>query len=138
LLTSSEITTGANLEDNKKGLYALAKADLFNILCIPPYKNDGNVDDQVVTDAATYCEKRRAFYILDPKPQTDWPDKATVKTAIGTGLPTASKNAAIFFPRLMMSNPLHDNQIEEFVPCGAVAGIFARTDSERGVWKAPA
>lgn len=138
LLTSAEITTGANLEDNKKGLYALAKADLFNILCIPPYKSDGNVDDQVVSDAATYCEKRRAFYILDPKPEADWPDKATVKTAVASGLPTSSKNAAIFFPRLQMSNPLHDNQIEEFAPCGALAGIFARTDSERGVWKAPA
>jgi phage tail sheath protein FI len=137
-LTAAEITTGANLEDNKRGLYALAKADLFNILCIPPYKADGNVDDQVITDAATYCEKRRAFYILDPKPRTDWPDKAAVKTAIGTGLATSSKNAAIFFPRLNLANPLRENQVEEFAPCGAVAGIFARTDATRGIWKAPA
>jgi hypothetical protein len=28
--------------------------------------------------------------------------------------------------------------MEDFVPCGAVAGIFARTDTNRGVWKAPA
>jgi phage tail sheath protein FI len=33
---------------------------------------------------------------------------------------------------------LRDNQVEEFVPCGAVAGTFARTDVRRGVWKAPA
>jgi phage tail sheath protein FI len=28
--------------------------------------------------------------------------------------------------------------MREFVPCGAVAGVIARTDSQRGVWKAPA
>ncbi|WP_210297450.1 phage tail sheath family protein [Bradyrhizobium sp. 2S1] len=33
---------------------------------------------------------------------------------------------------------LRGNQIENFAPCGAVAGIFARTDTTRGVWKAPA
>jgi phage tail sheath protein FI len=32
-------------------------------------------------------------------------------------------------------NTLCDNQIETFVPRGAIAGILARTDSERGMWK---
>lgn len=135
-LTSAEFS-GGSLESNKRGLYALAKADLFNILCIPPYKTDGNVDDQVITDAANYCEMRRAFYILDPKPKTDWPDKAAVKTAIASFV-TKSKNTAIFFPRINMPNPLRENQIEEFAPCGALAGVFARTDAQRGIWKAPA
>src|SRR5262249_43817399 len=31
-----------------------------------------------------------------------------------------------------------NGQIGSFAPCGAVAGIFARTDATRGVWKAPA
>ncbi|MFH2102446.1 MAG: phage tail sheath subtilisin-like domain-containing protein [Chloroflexota bacterium] len=137
-LTAAEITTGANLEANKRGLYALAKADLFNILCIPPYLANGNVDNQVISDSATYCEKRRAFLILDPKPTTDWGDKNAVKTAVNAGLATSSKNAAIFFPRLRKANSLRENQIEEFAPCGAIAGIFSRTDAERGVWKAPA
>ena len=133
-LTAAEITA-ANLESGKRGLYALEKADLFNILCIPPYLSDGTVEDDVIAAAATYCEKRRAFYIVDCKPTTDWADKETVKAAL---LPTASKNAAIFFPRINMTNPLHDNQIEEFAACGAIAGVFARTDAQRGIWKAPA
>jgi phage tail sheath protein FI len=33
---------------------------------------------------------------------------------------------------------LRENQVEDFAPCGAIAGVFARTDAERGVWKAPA
>ncbi|MBI9048819.1 MAG: phage tail sheath family protein [Anaerolineaceae bacterium] len=137
-LTATEIATGSNLEDNKRGLYALAKTDLFNMLCIPPYLANEYVNDSVITAAATYCEKRRAFYILDPKPKIDWSNTAAVKTAISTGLATSSKNAAIFFPRIQVSNPLHDNQLEEFAPCGAIAGVFARTDAERGIWKAPA
>jgi len=33
---------------------------------------------------------------------------------------------------------LRDDQRETFAACGAVAGVFARTDTQRGVWKAPA
>lgn len=132
--------TGVNFANLKQGLYALEKADLFNLLCIPPYKGDGNVDAGLVGDATAYCEKRRAMMLIDPLSEWD-----TVAEAIGDGtttgiaaVGTSSKNAAFFFPRLKQSNPLHDNQMEEFVPCGAVAGVFARTDTQRGVWKAPA
>ena len=55
--------TGSGKEDAKTGLYALEKADLFNILCIPPYlaNNDpylvsGDVDPALVATAADYCE----------------------------------------------------------------------------------
>jgi phage tail sheath protein FI len=139
ILTSTEFT-GIGKEAAKQGLYALEKADLFNLLCIPPYKSDDDVDPSVVTSAATYCEKRRAFLLVDPF--AAWDEKAD---AIGDGsttgvaaVGTSSKNAALFFPRLCMPNPLKDDQIEDFAPCGAVAGIFARTDTQRGVWKAPA
>ena len=33
---------------------------------------------------------------------------------------------------------MRDNQLEAFSSCGAVAGVIARTDADRGVWKAPA
>src|SRR5262249_27865464 len=48
------------------------------------------------------------------------------------------KNAAIFFPRIKAPDPEIENRLREFVPCGVVAGVIARTDSERGVWKSPA
>jgi phage tail sheath protein FI len=47
-------------------------------------------------------------------------------------------NAALFFPRIKRPNILVNNEIEEFVPCGMIAGTFANTDTQRGVWKAPA
>jgi hypothetical protein len=33
---------------------------------------------------------------------------------------------------------LQENRAEEFPPCGFIAGLYARTDTDRGVWKAPA
>lgn len=126
------------MQDEKRGLYALEQADLFNLLCIPPY-DDGNVGTPVVGAAAVYCEKRRAMLLIDPP--SDWTSKTAARNAIQdaeANLGTQSKNAAVFFPRVKQANPLRENQLEEFVPCGVVAGIFARTDAQRGVWKAPA
>ncbi len=139
-------------ESAKTGLYALEQSDLFNILCIPPYTGissalveDADVDDDVISTAAVYCEKRRAFLVIDSP--SSWTDKDTVMsnfhpTSSGLSsterITTTSKNAALFFPRLRQPNPLRDAQIETFAACGAVAGIFARTDAQRGVWKAPA
>jgi phage tail sheath protein FI len=131
---------GQGKEAGKKGLYALGKADLFNILCIPPYLPEGNadagnVDAALVGEAAAYCERRRAMLLVDPRAAWNTKDKA--RDNIGK-IGTKSKNAVLYFPRLKQPNPLNNNQIEDFVPCGAVAGVFARTDTTRGVWKAPA
>lgn len=138
-LTISSFTPN-NAEKDKKGLYALEQVDLFNLLCIPPYLANGNVDEKLISDAAAYCEKRRAMLIVDSP--SGWVDKSTAKEKFNDpntdNVGTRSKNAAIFFPRLKQPNPLRDNQMEEFAPCGAVAGVFARTDTQRGVWKAPA
>jgi phage tail sheath protein FI len=50
----------------------------------------------------------------------------------------AMRNAALYFPRVLESDPKRDGQIDTFVPCGIIAGIMAATDAQRGVWKAPA
>lgn len=128
--------TGAGKEGAKEGLYALQKADLFNILCIPPYKDDNkDVDADLVGKAAKYCEDRRAMLLVDPP--SLWDDKDDAKAGVGS-VGTNSKNSALFFPRLRRPNPFRGGLPEDYVPCGAVAGIFARTDTQRGVWKAPA
>jgi hypothetical protein len=48
-----------------------------------------------------------------------------------------SNYSALYFPHLELVDPL-SGRLRTFPPSGAVAGIMARTDSERGVWKAPA
>jgi len=139
-LTKADDFTPANAERDKKGLYALEQMDLFNLLCIPPYTSTGDVDVSLISDAAAYCEKRRAMLLVDPP--SDWTDKTAAKTKFTDAnidnVGTRSKNAALYFPRLRQPNPQRDSQMEYFVPCGVVAGLFARTDTQRGVWKAPA
>jgi phage tail sheath protein FI len=96
----------------------------------------GDIESELIAEGAQYCEVRRAMFLVDSL--RSWTDKDKAKTGIGAGVGTTSKNAAIFFPRLRQPNSLRDNQMEDFVSCGAIAGIFARTDTQRGVWKAPA
>jgi phage tail sheath protein FI len=139
-ITENEFV-GPGTAENKWGLFALEQVDLFNLLCIPPYLMEDpenlNVDSDLIAVAAAYCEQRRAMLLVDAP--SDWIDKNTaIQGFTQTGVGTTSKNAALFFPRIMRPNILRNNQLEPFVPCGVVAGIFARTDAGRGVWKAPA
>lgn len=142
---------GPGMEANKTGLYALEKTNLFNLLCVPPYTSSNGTtlgpDDQptdvttnLVARASEYCKIRKAMLIVDPHSSWNSKDKAKSSFTAATGAypGTTSNYAALFFPRLRQRNPLRDNQMEEFVPGGAVAGVFARTDAQRGVWKAPA
>jgi hypothetical protein len=134
-----ELTAAGNfLKDQagQKGLFALEKADSFNLLCIPPYRKNGDIEyDALSDDAAAYCKKRRAMFLIDSP--AAWTEAAMATANLSTvGQP--SENAALFFPRLQEANPLHQNQLEIFASCGAVAGVVARTDAERGVFKAPA
>src|SRR5713226_1199713 len=125
---------GPEKETAKQGIYALYNTDIFNILCIPPYKAGDDVDVGLITSASTLCEVRRAMLLVDPP--ASWTTVAQAQAgvpALGT-----SKNSAVFFPRIKEADPLLNGSLGTFVPCGVVAGIFARTDGQRGVWKAPA
>lgn len=121
---------------NKTGIYALEKADLFNLLCIPPFSPATDVDKDLWSKAATYCAKRRAILLVDAP--RGWKTVDHAKTKLDSEVALTHENAALFFPRLVQPNPLASGYLEMFAPCGAVAGVFARTDAQRGVWKAPA
>jgi phage tail sheath protein FI len=128
---------------DKTGLLALDKADLFNLLCIPPDTREGDTPIGVYQKAMAYCVTRRAMLIVDSPAAWSANPETAAATALA-GLPAlglngpAARNAALFFPRIKQSDPMREGQVDTFVPCGAIAGIFARTDSARGVWKAPA
>jgi len=122
----------------KTGIWALLKADIFNILCLPydpsiSYDPDGMKNN--LETAAAFCVRQRAMLIVDPpsgwsKVPLDFP------TIHGKQPLTASPNAAVYYPNLVVT----DSTGAKFNvgPCGAVAGVWASTDSSRGVWKAPA
>lgn len=128
------------------GLHALAPYQ-FTLLCVPPlvfsHQVDGKTIERVEADvppevwsvAAELCRQRRALLIIDA------PRAWTISTAsaqIQAFAPIARANAAIYFPRVRIPDPLQGNALRDFAPCGCVAGIIARTDAARGVWKPPA
>ena len=144
--TAASGTDGADLvdadvagsPDHKTGLYALQKADLFNLLCLPPLTPGAGGNDVGMStwiSAASFCAQHRAFLIVDA------PNGWNVSTAVD-GVSNYSaldrNHSALYFPRLQIPDPLQEGKLESFAPCGAVAGIFARTDGARGIWKAPA
>jgi phage tail sheath protein FI len=137
-ITENEIATGAGLEAAKAGMYRLEDADLFNLLCLPPPTWDVEISKATWDRAAAYCRKRRAVLIVDPP--ASWNEVSDpLSSGIGVdSLIARSDHACLFFPRIVMADPLRENRLREFAPCGAMAGVFARTDSQRGVWKAPA
>jgi phage tail sheath protein FI len=136
VISAAEVAA-AGLRSLKRGLYALEKADLFNLLVIPPYTRDGDVDTAVTIPAAQgYCRERRAIYLVDP-PNT-WSSVAAVQGQLSADLPNRDANSAVYFPKIKATDPLNGNQLQSFAPSGAVAGVIARTDAARGVWHAPA
>jgi hypothetical protein len=86
-----------------------------------------------------HAEARRAYRIavLDTPPNLDIAGVRALKGMID------SKYAALYFPWVRISNPgaalnpLAPREID-VPPSGAVCGIYARNDVQRGVWKAPA
>ena len=81
------------------------------------------------------------MFILDtpPPPSGRWGSMEDVRTVIqGLNINAYRENAIIYFPHIKAANPLRENRVEEFAASGAIAGLFARTDAQRGVWKAPA
>jgi phage tail sheath protein FI len=127
----------------KSGLYALLKSDLFNLLCVPPDTRDGDTLPSVYQAALQLCVDRRAMLLVDsPAGWSQNPSDASAKAQAGLdalGLSgTAARNAALFFPRVRMADTLQEGRPDTFIPSGIVAGVMARTDTQRGVWKAPA
>ncbi|KXU84625.1 phage tail protein [Caballeronia megalochromosomata] len=132
-VTDAEITGTAGVG----GFNLLDKVDLFNLMCIPPLESDTDVAIATWDQAAVYCARRRAVLIVDAP--SKWNLAAAVVNDMNSGtFITPANNTAIYFPRLLVPDPLIENRLAAFAPCGVVAGICARTDTQRGVWKAPA
>jgi len=127
------------------GIHALRRVDLFTILCIPdatraqpanPEQLDTAVNPNAVfTAAMALCKERRAMLVVDPPPSVR--DVGTALDWISSGLTAKGPDAAAYFPRVRIPDPLNDFQLRTVAPSGTMAGLWARTDAGPGVWKAP-
>lgn len=128
---------------DQTGLSALDKADIVNILCIPADAPEGDIDLQVWQAAIAYAADNGAFLIIDPPGSWLTAHQADSLPATAESFLTdlsageAGRYGMVYFPRLLQVSPLTGVE-QATVGCGAIAGVFARTDASRGVWKAPA
>ncbi|MFP2924252.1 phage tail sheath family protein [Pyxidicoccus sp. 3LG] len=127
-------------EEAKTGLYALEDVNLVNLLCIPRTADLNETEGLAVISAATaYCTRRRAFFLVDPPSTRKQISNSTtgIKEWVTDKL-TPERNAAVYWPNILVPDPLDNYRLRSLAPSGTLAGLYARTDSARGVWKAPA
>lgn len=127
----SGFETLLDLTDTASPLYHLDRIDLFNLLCVP-----GESTPATLSALEGFCRDRRAFLIADCALDDDFTDLENGPDGSLTG--DDGINAAFYFPWINAPNPLKENRPEAYPPSGFVAGLYARTDTNRGVWKAPA
>jgi uncharacterized protein len=133
---------------------SLDKVPVFNLLATP-----GVTASSVTSEAVAYCERKRAFYIMDtppssqpspplttppaapapPQPDPTWNVNSLVGNAsaiLSENFPV-SINAAVYYPWLVTTDPV-TGAPSTAPPSGFVAGMYGKEDSARGVWKSPA
>jgi phage tail sheath protein FI len=113
------------------------RVDLFNLLILP--KSAGDTGDPSIRStlwgaASSFCQRQRAFLIADIEPGDDTPDGVLAELPdFRTGV--VKDHAAVWWPRVTISS---DGVRKNIDPSGSIAGVMARIDGSRGVWKAPA
>ncbi|MEV5484449.1 MULTISPECIES: phage tail sheath family protein [Streptomyces] len=146
----SSVADYTGSEAQKTGVHQLLKTDIFNVLCLPDcewlQQNNQNLTD-LLTQSAALCADRRAVFLVDPPaawtaPENGDPVSVTQLVDRVKSTPVLegdlAKNAAVYFPRVLAPDPLRGGALRPFPPSGVMAGVLARTDVQRGVWKAPA
>jgi len=137
----------AGSESARTGINGLALADEVTMVIVPDLitaatKEDGTIDlglwKAVQTAVIGHCElQANRMAVLDappgmtPQQIKDWrSDVAMYDSAF----------AALYYPWIKIDNPIGTNGDKEILvpPSGHIAGVWARTDETRGVWKAPA
>ncbi|MFD9358930.1 phage tail sheath family protein [Streptomyces sp. NPDC060031] len=131
-LALSDYQGGTTGQASKTGLYQLLKTDIFNLLCLP------GAPASALSPAAALCGDRRAVLIVDPPVGWTGIDSAASGMTTPPVSGDAAKNAVVYFPNLVIPDPAAGGVPTTVPPCGTVAGVMARTDVQRGVWKAPA
>ena len=128
---SEELIAGMNRLD-------LIAPEIFNLLCLPAA---ANLDDEnfqnTYSNATTYCEGKRAFLFIDIPESIDTQADMTAWMA-NTGDNLRHENTAVYFPRLAIPDLQNNGRLRNVPASGTLAGLYARTDTDRGVWKAPA
>lgn len=118
--------------DYQNGFALLDVRRDVNIVAVP-----GIGSKTMVDFGGNYCRNRQdCFFVGDMGPADDTKEEGQ---AFVTGLTVKSSYAAVYFPWLKAIDPTGVSPEPILLPpSGYVAGMYARIDAKRGVWKAPA
>lgn len=139
--------TFAGSESARTGINGLAIAEDVTIVAIPDLvtactKEDGSIDlglwKAVQTSLIVHCEQQANRVALLDAPPGMTPQQ--IKEWRSDVAMYDSAFAALYYPWIRVENPIGTNGDRELVvpPSGHLAGLWARVDESRGVWKAPA
>ena len=122
------------------GIHALntITPQVFNLMVLPAaaaFDDDNAVSAAIYQTAYVFCRRNFAFLIVDPPGNVDRANMAGWQTELSAA---AGPNSALYYPRVTGPDPLNAVAPRVIGPSGMVAGICARTDTQIGVWKAPA
>lgn len=112
------------------GLFALARAPRFNLLCIPPLGREQDLGASTLLVAARFCRERQAMLVVDPP--REWTTPAEALAGMRQW-PFRADNALMYFPRIVGADRLRGRD-ETFAGGGAVAGMLARMDESAPPW----
>lgn len=115
------------IPENRTGLHALKNKEDISIVAVPGIATQA-VQDKVIAQ----CEGMKdRFAVLDPEAGSDLDEIQGQRNLYD------SKYAALYYPWIQAYDPVSKKQIN-VPPSGHICGIYARSDTERGVHKAPA
>jgi hypothetical protein len=130
LYTSLTVDDFAGMDNgtgNRTGIAALEDIDEISI-CLAPGIWSRTVHNALIVHCETLKDR---FAIVDPRDRLDVEGIRTFRE------PYDTKYAAIYYPWIVARDPSRRADVR-LAPSGAMAGIYARVDVDRGVYKAPA
>jgi uncharacterized protein len=109
--------------------------EVLNLLCVPDVFEEAAAFPDVYAAATLLYEKKQTFFIADMPNTVTTPQGAQ---DFYNSINGKFDGSAIYFPSLIIGDPADDFRPKAVPPSGTLAGLYARTDANRGVWKAPA
>lgn len=120
--------TGVTDENIVSAIKKFDAVDSINLLVVPESQSQ-----TVVSEALAYASGRKATFVADAGMNDTFESVQTFKANF------SSEFGAMYFPWVEVIDPIGTVKKTKYVPnAGHVAGMIARTDTERGVFKAPA
>jgi phage tail sheath protein FI len=143
LLTLGDDGAAPGLDDYNTFFAKLKKVRDVNIVLLPGQTMDaGGGGNDKIAAALSHCEScANRMLIIDPPAGLEL---VSSNTFSGLNV-TPSTYGALYYPWVKIANPFYNRDTNAsapltltVAPSAFAAGIWARTDGTRGVWKAPA